>query len=257
MAKDLSGLPIAITGASSGIGRATAIACARAGMPVALMARREGPLREAADAVETEGVRASVFVGSVDVPGASEAFIKQAEADLGPLHAVFANAGYGAERETLAMTAADLRTMFEVNFWASLRLAQCVTPGMIERGRGHVLFCSSCLSKIGLPRYASYCASKACQDHFARALRHELRPAGVHVSSVHPIGTKTAFFDAAAARSGGRPPPDGPVDRGVHAAAVARGRRGRPLPPPAQGRGLDEPRDAAHARARGRGPGPG
>lgn len=198
---DLEGRTIAITGASSGIGRAAAVACADAGMRVALMARREDRLRELAAQLPEE--RSLVHPGSVDDPAACAAFIERAADELGPVFAVFANAGYGVETDTASMPDADLRRMFEVNFYGSLSVINAALPGMIERGEGHALLCSSCLSKIALPRYAAYGATKAAQEHFGRAMRIELAPRGVAVSTVHPVGTRTEFFDTAAALSGG------------------------------------------------------
>jgi len=204
---DLRGRTIAITGASSGIGRATAIACARAGMNVALMARREHRLRALAG--ELPQARTLVHPGSVDDPDACNAFIERTEAEIGPVYAVFANAGYGVETDTAAMPTAELRRMFEVNFFGSLAVVNAALPGMLDRREGHAVMCSSCLSKIALPRYAAYCATKAAQDHFGRAMRAELAPRGVAVSTVHPIGTRTEFFDTAADLSGGEPGPMG------------------------------------------------
>lgn len=199
---DLIDRVIAITGASSGIGAATALACARAGMHTALLARREDRLGEVADRVRSLGRRAAVVVGSVDDPDASARLLDAAERELGPVYAAFANAGYGQRAACSTMPVADVRAMFETNFFGSLFLAQPAIERMRARGEGHVLFCSSCLSKLGLPNYACYSATKACQDHFGRAMRHELAGTGVLVSTVHPIGTETEFGDAARARSG-------------------------------------------------------
>lgn len=201
MAIDLKGKPIAITGASSGIGAATALACARAGMPVALFARREDKLAEVRGRIESAGGRAVIVTGSVDDDADCRRLLGEAEAAFGPLYGVVANAGYGSEQPAWSMPEDEIRAMFETNFYGSLRVVQPAAEGMAERGSGHLVFVSSCLSKIGIPHYAAYCATKAAQDHFARAMRHELRGRGVAVSSVHPIGTKTEFFDTAAERS--------------------------------------------------------
>ncbi len=203
MSIDLSGKAVAITGASSGIGAATALSCARAGMAVALMARRTDKLDEVRSRIERAGGRAITVAGSVDDAGDCDRLIAEAEAALGPLYAVIANAGYGSEEPSWDMPEESIRAMFETNFYGSLRTVRPALPGMIERGAGHVVFVSSCLSKIGIPHYAAYCATKAAQDHFARAMRHELRRMGIAVSSVHPIGTKTEFFETAAQRSPG------------------------------------------------------
>ncbi|MCA9275783.1 MAG: SDR family NAD(P)-dependent oxidoreductase [Phycisphaerales bacterium] len=200
---DLRGKPIVITGASSGIGAATAVVCARAGMPVGLFARREEKLLKVKERIEHDGGRAIVVVGDAADPESNLELIAKAGEAFGDLYAAIANAGYGAEVECATMPIEDIRAMFEVNFYGSMHLVQPAIAGFRERGAGHAMMVSSCLSKIGLPNYGAYCASKAAQDHFSRAMRHELRGSGVYVSSVHPVGTKTEFFDEAAKKSGG------------------------------------------------------
>jgi short-subunit dehydrogenase len=200
---DLNDKPVVITGASSGIGRATAFSCAQAGMPVGLMARRSEQLASVKDEIERMGGRAIVVVGDVADAEASVELIEKTEEAFGDLYAAIANAGYGAEVECSTIAIEDIRQMFEVNFFGSMFLVQPAIAKFRGRGRGHAMMVSSCLSKIGLPEYGAYCASKAMQDHFCRAMRHELRGSGVFVSSVHPVGTKTEFFDEAAKKSGG------------------------------------------------------
>jgi len=200
---DLTDKPIVITGASSGIGAAAAVACARAGMPVALFARRADKLEFVARRVREAGSKAVVVVGSVDDPGSSATLLDACEGEFGPCYAALANAGYGQEAPCSSMPDADVRAMFETNFFACLDLARAAAARFVERQQGHVLLTSSCLSKLGLPYYGCYSATKACQDHFGRAMRHELKPAGVAVSTVHPIGTKTEFFDVAHEKSAG------------------------------------------------------
>ncbi len=200
---DLRGKPVVITGASSGIGAATAVACAAAGMPVGLFARREDKLAEVRERIEREGGKAIVVVGDVTDANANLELMAKTEEAFGDLYCVIANAGYGAEIECATMAIEDIRAMFEVNFYGSLLLVQPALTKFRERGAGHAMMVSSCLSKIGLPNYGAYSASKAMQDHFCRAMRHEVRGTGVFVSSVHPVGTKTEFFDEAAKKSGG------------------------------------------------------
>lgn len=203
MGVDLRDKAVAITGASSGIGAATALSCARAGMPVALFARRADRLDAVRARIGALGGRAIVVAGSVDEDADCERLIQETQEAFGSVYAVIANAGYGQEEPAWSMDEADIRAMFETNFYGSLRVVRPALATMRARGEGHVVFVSSCLSKIGIPRYAAYCATKAAQDHFARAMRHELAGDGIAVSSVHPIGTKTEFFDEAAKRSDG------------------------------------------------------
>ena len=200
---ELGGRSVLISGASSGIGAATAVACARVGMRVAIMARRADKLDEVAGRIRGEGGEAHPIVGSVDSDGDCAGAIEESERALGALYGVVANAGYGQEAACVDMGEDAIRAMFETNFYGSLRLARPAIARFRARGAGHAVLVSSCLSKMGMPYYGCYSATKAAQDHFARAMRHELAGTGVDVSSVHPIGTQTAFFETAAARSGG------------------------------------------------------
>lgn len=198
---ELSGRPIAITGASSGIGLATARACAAAGMPVALAARRVDRLNAVAEELRGKGCRALAFECDVTDRGACEEFIKATIATFGGVYAVFANAGYGFEAAYHETPREKLEAIFDANFFGSLNVIDPALEHMRAKGEGHVVFCASCLSKIGIPFYGAYCATKAAQDCVARAMRHELSSLGIAVSSVHPIGTRTEFFDQAQARS--------------------------------------------------------
>ncbi len=200
---DLSGKPIVITGASSGIGAATAIACAHAGMPVALFARRKNKLDAVKSRIEDLGGSAIVVAGDVADPDANAELLQRATDAFGPIYSVIANAGYGLEHDTATMSIDDIRSMFETNFYGSLHLIDPAVAQFRQRKAGHVLMVSSCLSKISMPYYACYCATKSAQDMFCRSMRIELHSKGVHVSSVHPIGTKTEFFEVADARTEG------------------------------------------------------
>jgi len=203
MAIDLRGKPIAITGASSGIGRATALACAHAGMPVLASARREDRLRELVETIRAEGGRAEFAVADVSEPGSGERVVEACASAFGGVYAAFANAGYGYEAAHHQSAEQDVRDLFETNVFGTLRLLDAAIPRLIERRAGHLLVCSSCLSALPTPYYGAYSATKSAQHHLASAMRLELREHRVHVSTVHPVGTRTEFFDEAARRSGG------------------------------------------------------
>jgi len=203
LAIDLKGKSIAITGASSGIGKATALACAEAGMLVALGARRVDKLEAVANEIDQLGGKALAIALDVTSDEQSRLFIEKAEAGLGPLHAVFANAGFGFDRPGHETTDEQMREIFDVNFFGTLRVIHPAIERFVERGAGHVLICSSSIGKMAIPGYGAYCATKAAQWHVGRAMRHELKPLGIQVSTVHPIGTQTEFSQEARRRSGG------------------------------------------------------
>ena len=199
MRRDLSNKVILITGASSGIGEATALACAQAGMRVSLVARRGDKLQKLAVRIAGMGHKAHFF--SADVCNTND--MKQAFADcwatFGRLDAVFANAGYGQIVNLLDMTEIDERAMFETNYFGTTRTLRMAVPLMRQTpdGLNHLLVCSSAASEIGLPTLGVYSATKAAQDSVAGALRAELHDEGFNVTSVHPIGTKTDFMRVA------------------------------------------------------------
>jgi short-subunit dehydrogenase len=170
-------------------------------MPVALGARRADKLETLAQQIRAEGGKAIAVPCDVTSADECRRLVSAAEAELGPLYAVFANAGYGFEKPFTRTSDQEIRDIFETNFYGTLNTVRPALDLMLPRGRGHILICSSCLAKCGLPQLAPYSATKAAQDHFARAMRAELGRSGVAVSSVHPIGTRTEFFDLASTRS--------------------------------------------------------
>ena len=198
---------IIITGASSGIGAATAMACAGAGMNVVLNARRADKLKLVSDQISALGRRCKIVPGDVTQRGIADQLLDTAERAFGQNYAVFANAGYGMDKPMHEMTDAELRAMFEVNFFAGMDLLRCAAARLIRSDQpGHLLMCSSCLSRFTLAGHGAYCATKAAQNHVCRAMRTELKPRGIQVSSVHPITTTTEFFEASAKHShGGKP----------------------------------------------------
>lgn len=199
---DLRGLPIAITGASSGIGAATAIACAKAGMPVVVAARRLDRLEEVVTKITRAGGKAIAVVCDVVKPEECRALVDRTVAEFGSIYCIFANAGYGIEGRTHEIKDEDWRAILETNFYGTMYTIRPALERMLAAKRGHVLICSSCVAKSGVPFLAAYTASKAAQDHAGRAMRLELEGTGVKVSTVHPIGTVTEFSKVVKEKSG-------------------------------------------------------
>ncbi|MEM6757288.1 MAG: SDR family NAD(P)-dependent oxidoreductase [Planctomycetota bacterium] len=208
--RDLSGKVIVITGASAGIGAATAEACGRAGMGVVLSARRTDKLAEVAERVRAAGGEAWVVACDVTDEAAVTELFAEAMRVAGRVDAVFANAGYGLHKPLLDTTDAEDRAIFETNYFGSNRTIRHGVAALRETAERHgdalrrVLVCSSSASEIGVPRMGPYCATKAAQDAAASALRAELAEEGVVVTSVHPVGTSTEFFATMADQSGDR-----------------------------------------------------
>ncbi|MGD8452519.1 MAG: SDR family NAD(P)-dependent oxidoreductase [Phycisphaerae bacterium] len=214
MRRQIKDKTIIITGASAGIGAATALACADEGLNLVLNARREDRLRAVADQVAQRGRPVELVVGDVTEPGLSERLLDAAQARFGRFDIVLANAGYGLSRPIHELAEADLRRIFDVNFFsATALLREAARRLLAERRRGHLLMTSSSISKFTLPEFAAYSSTKAAQNHVCRAMHMELRRHGIDVSSVHPITTTTEFFDVAAELSGRPASEAGPAHR--------------------------------------------
>jgi len=195
---DLAGKVAIITGASSGIGAATARAFAREGMNLVITARREDRLRALAEEIRRLGADAEIVIGDAADPALNTRLLDAAASRFGAFDVVFANAGYGTEQGLLDMDTESVRRMFEVNFFSSIDLLRTAAQRLIEQQRrGHLLLCSSALAKFTLPYFGVYAATKSAQAMVSRSLRFELEPYGIEVSSVHPITTVTEFFDQA------------------------------------------------------------
>jgi len=195
MKVDLTDKVIAITGASSGIGAATALACANAGMHVVLAARRKNRLRRVARRIELLGRATLTVVCDVRHDDQVDSLFSQAANRFGRLDSVFANAGYGLFASVAATPESLIRDIFETNFFGTVRCVRTAADYMGKNGGGHVLVCSSAASKIGLPMYGFYAATKAAQDSIVGAMRAEMKGRNIYFSSIHPIGTRTEFLD--------------------------------------------------------------
>jgi short-subunit dehydrogenase len=202
MARTLKDRVVLITGASSGIGAATALLAAEAGMRPVLVARRAERLEAIAEQIASAGGQAIAAPADVSDPEQVREAVERGCERFGQIDAVVAAAGYGFSGITTAVDIETHRQLFETNYFGSLHVATAVEPMMRRAGAGHLIFVSSIAGKTALPYYGPYAASKAAQSALARSMRLELAPAGIDVSVVYPIGTRTEFFEVSAALSG-------------------------------------------------------
>jgi len=178
-----------VTGASSGIGRATALALAQRGATVLLHGRNRAALDEVAD--RTGG---TVLVEDLVEPGAGRRLADRALAAAGRLDMVIANAGVGAAG-SFTTTPEDLPArLVAANLTAPIELARAVLPGMVAQGRGSIVFVTSIAGRTGVAGEAVYAATKAGLDAFAESLRLELYGTGVRVGVLVPGVVETDFF---------------------------------------------------------------
>jgi 3-oxoacyl-[acyl-carrier protein] reductase len=188
-----NGSVVVITGASRGIGKATALAAAGKGATVGLMARTEAEL---AAVLKEAGGKGAIAVADVGDGEQIRAALAQLERDLGPVDILVANAGIGAYGPFADIDPADIERIVRVNTLGTLYAVRAVVPGMIERRRGHIVTIGSIAGRIGSPFEAAYAASKFAQVGFTEAISVELSPYNVGVSMVNPGPVQTDFFDA-------------------------------------------------------------
>jgi len=184
---------VLLTGASRGIGRATAIAFARTGAAVVLLARESSELREMVEEVEDLG--AQVVVTPCDVRDVSDVkrAIDDAERALGGLDVLVNNAGGGRFAPFSDLTESDWSDMLSLNVEGLVNVTRAVLPVMRRQGRGHVINIGSTRGLEGAPMTTAYTASKFAVTGFTRALRQELEGSGILVSLISPGGVKTGF----------------------------------------------------------------
>jgi NAD(P)-dependent dehydrogenase (short-subunit alcohol dehydrogenase family) len=219
MAGRLAGRVAVVTGASAGIGRATALALARDGARVVVTARRRDRLEALAQEIRGAGGEALVVAGDVTRREDVRTVIGAAIESMGRLDILVNNAGLG-HFATLEETPAEaFQYLWDVNVMGMIHGIQEALPFMRREGRGHIINVSSVAGKRGTPRNSAYNATKFAQIGISEALRLELHKTRIQVSVVCPIMTGSEFFEVAARRSGGgRPHYPGPVQTAEHVA---------------------------------------
>jgi NAD(P)-dependent dehydrogenase (short-subunit alcohol dehydrogenase family) len=214
MTSSLDGRRIVLTGASSGIGLATARLLARQGARLALISRSRDGLEAAASAVTAAGSPAAVFAVDVSDRGALERAIAAATDHLGGIDVLIpcaAALAYGAFDE---LSAEDFDRSHDVTFRGVVNTVRAGLPEL-ERSGGSVVAVVSMASKVPIPLHSPYVAAKHAVRGFLGSLRVELRNRGsrVGVSMVHPGFIGTPFFDHATSARSTRPHPLRPVYR--------------------------------------------
>ena len=216
MTNQLENKTALVTGASRGIGRATALALAREGANVILTARTEDDLLQVAQEVAALGVESLAVVADVsqedDVARLrAEAFEKFDQVDV-----LVNNVGVGKYGPLNTLAVEDYDWMMNTNMRSSFLCTHAFLPAMLERKQGSVIFLGSVAGLKGLPGESVYNASKFAQYGFAQALDYETREQGVKVSYIAPGGVHTYF-----AFGTGRTPGDPNLETMLNAEDVA------------------------------------
>jgi NAD(P)-dependent dehydrogenase (short-subunit alcohol dehydrogenase family) len=188
-----------VTGASSGIGRAVALALAKRGARVALVARDAARLQRVAAEVEAAGGTAAVVPCDVSSPSEVEQAFGEVEQRLGGPPDILVNAaGCAVWRPFLETTVEEHRRMMETNYWGTFHTLRAAVPAMRRRRRGAVVNIASGSARFPLAVTGGYSASKGAVAALSESLRRELAGSGISVSCLYPGSVRTPFWNDAA-----------------------------------------------------------
>lgn len=193
---DIKGKVVIVTGASSGIGEATARQFAREGAKVVLAARRVDRLQALAQEIAAMGTGAEAFVVQADLSKLEDiqSLIKQTLDKYGRIDVLVNNAGFGRLDwlEKLDPTR-DIQSQFDVNVLGVIQTTRQALPVMMKQRSGHIINMCSMAGLVATPTYTIYAACKHAVHGFSEALRREVKPWGIDVSMIYPGGVTTEF----------------------------------------------------------------
>lgn len=184
-----------VTGASLGIGRATALALAEHGACLALASRNVEALSAFADELKRQGRQVIVIPTDVTQREQVEALVREVVVQWGRVDILISNAGEYIRSPILDLDPADIQRSLDVNFFGGVHCVKAVLPHMLAQKSGHIVFVTSMDGKIGLPPDAPYVSAKFALTGFCEVLRQEVRDHGISVTNVLPGRVDTLMIE--------------------------------------------------------------
>ncbi len=184
----LTGMHALVTGGGRGLGRASALALAKAGATVSVLARSADEVAETVWLIEESGREGLALTADVRESGQLEQAVAQARARFGPIRVLVAAAGIGLRAPIYETSEAQWDAVVDTVLKGVFLSARAVIPDMIEAGGGNIIIVGAPLDRIAVPGFAAYYAAKAGVDGLARVMAKDLRRFGINVNLVHPGG---------------------------------------------------------------------
>ncbi|MBO9337738.1 SDR family NAD(P)-dependent oxidoreductase [Chloroflexus sp. MS-CIW-1] len=184
----LTGIHALVTGGGRGLGRASALALARAGAMVSVLARSADEVAETVWLIEENGQRALGLTADVRASDQLDRAVSQARDHFGPIRVLVAAAGIGLRAPIQETTEEQWDAVVDTLLKGVFLSAKAVIPQMIEGGGGNIIVIGAPLDRIAVPGFATYYAAKAGVDGLARVMAKDLRRFGINVNIVHPGG---------------------------------------------------------------------
>ena len=192
---DFKNKVVLITGASSGIGKQTAIEFAKLGSSIILVARRKNKLEQVENELKQFNVNTLVCACDVSKKDQVEKMSKIVLEKFNSIDILVNNAGFAIYGSVHDLSINDIESQMETNYFGMIYCTKNFLPSMLEKKSGHIVNVASVAASFGLPGIASYCASKFAMLGFSEGLKHELSGTGVGITVVSPIMVKTDFFE--------------------------------------------------------------
>ena len=186
---------VVITGASSGIGAASALEFAKKGASLALVARTRKKLEELQSSLAKFNIETLVCECDVSQNSQVQKMGGEVLDKFGTIDVLVNNAGFAIYGKVSDLTVEQIESQMATNYFGMIYCTKQFLPKMLEKNSGHIVNVASVAASFGLPGIASYCASKFAMLGFSEGLRHELYGTNVGITVVSPIMVRTNFFD--------------------------------------------------------------
>jgi short-subunit dehydrogenase len=192
---DLQGATVLLTGASSGIGAATARMLAKRGAVLGLVARRKDRLEEVLAECLGDSPGSRIWVADLSDLTAAEGVVQEAIKHFDGLDVLLNNAGAPKRRHVRDLTPAEVEDTMRINFFSPVRMMLTALPSMLERGRGMVVNVGSMAGRIGVPTESAYSASKFALGGWSEACALDLAGTGVEIRLISPGAFETEIWN--------------------------------------------------------------